>query len=254
MMVIATHCQLNIMSADISNVFLTAPCAEWVWSSCGKEFGNKHGATVVIKRALYGLKTSARSYHEHFADFLRMMGFTPTRADQDVWWKDGVDHDGYDFICTHVDDILIEAKNPSRYMSQIEQKFALRNIEYNPSYYLGSELKIKNGNKHVSCGKYITEALSIYQTKHGTIKKQNIPITPDSHPELDDSTPLNTDGIKRFQQTIGMCQWIITAGRFDIQYTTTSLRRFTTNPQQNHLKMAEQILGYLKSTKSEDIQ
>jgi Reverse transcriptase (RNA-dependent DNA polymerase) len=67
----AAHQGLDIMTGDIGNAFPTAPCAEKVWSKCGPEFGNKEGAIVTLQRALYGLKTASRSFHEFFGDTLR---------------------------------------------------------------------------------------------------------------------------------------------------------------------------------------
>eukprot|EP00957_Ditylum_brightwellii_P016840 1269541-Ditylum_brightwellii.AAC.1 len=51
------------------------------------------------------------------------MGFVPSRADQDLWLHRLDKHVGYDYIAMHVDDIIIFAKNPSKYMMHIEQHF-----------------------------------------------------------------------------------------------------------------------------------
>ena len=85
LLLLAKQQKLRFMTGDIGNAFCTAPCAEKIWSQCGPEFGHKQGMRVVLKRALYGLKTAARSFHEFFGDFLRTMGFKPSRADQDLW-------------------------------------------------------------------------------------------------------------------------------------------------------------------------
>ena len=74
MMLIAVKFGLGMMSGDIGNAFCTAPCAEKIWSTCGAEFGKREGAVVVLKRALYGLKTASASFHKFFGDFLRELG------------------------------------------------------------------------------------------------------------------------------------------------------------------------------------
>ena len=117
------------MTVDVANAFPTAPCQEKVWSQAGPEFKDKEGSIVKIKRALYGLATAARAYHEFFADLLRRMGFTPSRADEDLWVRKSEEYMGYDYIATHVDDLIIASKDPLKYISQIEQEFALQNIE-----------------------------------------------------------------------------------------------------------------------------
>jgi hypothetical protein len=67
------------------------------------------------------------------------------------------------------------------------------------------------------------------------------------HPELNNTPILNNNGHKKYQILIGMLNWIVTIGRLDVCYaTTSSLARFTTCPRERHLKRAKQVLGYLK--------
>lgn len=246
---VAVQNGLGIMTGDIANAFCTAPCAEKIWSVAGPEFGERKGSIVVLNRALYGLKTASRSFHEFFGDCLRRMGFLPTRADPDLWYKQSTDYKGYDYIATHVDDFIIAAKRPLEYMSQIEQEFLIRNKEDSPNYYLGNSYTRRGKDDrylHVSSKKYVAEVLDKYQTKYGSIKKESIPMSPNAHPELDNSPFLNEEGIRHFQHIIGVSQWLIITGRFDIQYATCSLSRFSISPREGHLSLARGIFGYLR--------
>jgi hypothetical protein len=85
-----------------------------------------------------------------------------------------------------------------------------------------------------------------YQDKHGCIKKENIPMSTGAHPELDNSDFLNMEGHAQYQHIIGTCQWLVVAGRFDINYAVSSLSRYAAAPRQGHLTMANKLLGYLK--------
>ena len=247
LMLVAAKTGLNIMAADIANAYVTAPCWEKIWTVAGPEFGDKQGSVIRINRALYGLATSGRAFHEFLADTLRRIGFEPTRADQDLWYKLSDDGTHYEYVATYVDDIIIAAKEPQKYMSVIEQEFKVRNIEDDPSYYLGNDLKkILGKYVHISSKTYINEVIRKYEKKHGQIKQQTAPMKDKVHPELDESTFLDEKGITHYQQIIGVCQWLIVAGRFDICYAVASLSRFSIAPRKNHLQMAEHILGYLK--------
>ena len=75
---------------------------------------------VVLKRALYVLKTASNSFHEFFGEFLVDLGFTPYREYQDLWLRKPDKYDGCDYIAPHVDNIIIAEKNPSKYMNEIE--------------------------------------------------------------------------------------------------------------------------------------
>ena len=130
----------------------------------------------------------------------------------------------------------------------IEQEFALRNIESEPSYYLGTSLKrIVDGRVMMNSENYIKESIRKYESKYNhTVKKQNIPMDTKAHPELDQSELLGIDEHKEFQHIIGLGQWIVLTGRIDITYAISSLARFASSPRKGHLEMARHVLGYLK--------
>ena len=95
------------------------------------------GAIVVLKRALYALNTSSNSFRDSFGEFIRDLGFITSITYQYLWMKKLEEYDGYDYITTHIDDIIILANNPSKYMNEIEQHLQVRAITNSPFYYLG---------------------------------------------------------------------------------------------------------------------
>jgi hypothetical protein len=82
--------------------------------------------------------------------------------------------------------------------------------------------------------------------KHEDIWKENVPMYPKEHLVLDDSPLLNTNGIKEYKHIIGVCQWLVVAGQFNINYTVSSLSRFAAAPCEGHLMLARKIFGYLR--------
>ena len=85
-MLVAAKAGLSLAACDIGNVFPTAPCMDKICSIAEPEFGNQEGSKVEIIRALYGLATSSRAFHESLDNCLRRMGFKPTCADPDLWY------------------------------------------------------------------------------------------------------------------------------------------------------------------------
>ena len=106
------------MAGESGNSFCTAPWAEKIWFTCGQEFGAQFGAIFVLKRALYGLKIASDSFHNFFGKFLRCIGFTSSREDQDLWMRKSNGYDGYDYIDSRIDAIIIAEKNPYKYMNE----------------------------------------------------------------------------------------------------------------------------------------
>ena len=248
--IIADHQNLEVMCGDIGNAFIQAYTKEKVYTRCGPEFGPRSGAIAILVRALYGLTTSANRYRTLFADFLRGMGFAPTRYDRDVWMRLRDTKDGYDYICTHVDDFKIVAKDPSIWMKRIESTFLVK--ESGPrDYYLGNNYKYHDGLDvwTYGCDTYSAEALRRVEAEFGILAKEKTPMPTkdeDSHPETDTSTLLGLDDHRKFQMLLGMIQWMVTIGRPDLCHAVTSLNRFGACPREFHLELAIRVFGYIK--------
>ena len=60
--------ELDVMTSDIQNAYLTAPCEEHIWTTLGPEFGTAQGQKALIIQALYGLKSAGGSFGRHLAD------------------------------------------------------------------------------------------------------------------------------------------------------------------------------------------
>jgi hypothetical protein len=62
---IAALNDLDILSCDISNAYLNAPCREKIWFVAGPKFGSRQGQVVKVVRALYGLKSSGAAWRNY---------------------------------------------------------------------------------------------------------------------------------------------------------------------------------------------
>ena len=125
---IAHRDKLKIVSGDVGNAFVTAPCLEKVYSRAGPEFGEQQDAVMILAKALYGLRSSSRAFRGHFADFLKSLGFRSCWYDRDVWMRLRDDHSGYDYLCTHVDDFKIVAADPDRWIEHIKAVFHIKSV------------------------------------------------------------------------------------------------------------------------------
>lgn len=134
------------------------------------------------------------------------MGFTSSRADQDVWLRPREDRSGYDYICTHVDDFTIAAKDPAHWMSLIQAQYVVKDIGP-PKYYLGNDYFTgSDGFCYVGSSTYVCEALRRIESKFGVLSKERTPAAPSDHPEQDTSPLLDADNHTVFQGLIGMAQ------------------------------------------------
>ena len=130
----------KILCGDIGNVFIQSKTNEKIFTRLGSEFWSRAGTIAIIYKALYGLTTSAERFRTLLADFIRSLGFTPSRYDRDVWLRSRDRGDGYDYICTHVDDFKIVARDAEMWMDKLKKAFLIKSNGPR-DYYLGNDYK-----------------------------------------------------------------------------------------------------------------
>jgi hypothetical protein len=69
----ATLNDLQILGCDVSNAYLNAPCREKIWVDAGPEFGSDEGKVMIVRKALYGLKSSGFSWKKTLTQNLEDM-------------------------------------------------------------------------------------------------------------------------------------------------------------------------------------
>ena len=246
--------ELNKMEAwctDIGNAYLEAYTEEKLFIIAGDEFGARKGHTLIIRKALYGLKSSGIRWWERFSDILRTLGFKPTRTENDIWIRDCGDH--YEYITRYVDDLTIVSRNPQEILRQLKENHKLKLKGNGPiDYHLGCNFfRDEDGVLCMSPKRYIERMIETYVRLFGTKPKTTYtsPLEKGDHPELDTSDELGMEDTKKYQSLIGALQWVITLGRFDIATAVMTLSSFRVAPRIGHLDRVKRIYGYLSKMK-----
>jgi hypothetical protein len=158
--------------SEIENAYVNAYTNELVYSKCGEEFGvNLEGKTLIVKKALHGLRTSSERWWSHFADTLRGLGFKNTRYDKDVWLRASKCGTHYEYVCTHSDDFMIAARNAQSIMNDIKATYDVKSGGP-PDDYLGNDFKRDaKGRWCFGCKRYIKEATARIEALFGTIPR-----------------------------------------------------------------------------------
>eukprot|EP00957_Ditylum_brightwellii_P009428 712357-Ditylum_brightwellii.AAC.1 len=79
-----------------------------------------------------------------------------------------------------------------------------------------------------------------------TLKGFNNPIDPHYHAEIDESDFVVGKDISKHRMMVGRINWLITLGRCDIYFPTTTLARHMMMPRQGHMHAMKHVLGYLR--------
>ena len=239
---------LELMTGDVGNAYLEACTKELVCFRAGPEFGPLAGHTLIIHKALYGLRSSGARFHEKFADTLHALGFTPSYADPDVWLRRA--GEVYEYLTIWVDDLLVALKQPQKFMDALQappHNYKLKGVG-TPKYHLGGDFfHDSDGTLCYGAQTYIKRLAATYTQLFGEPPATYLsPSLAKDHPELDTTESCLSQEVIQFQSLIGALQWTISLCRFDIAHAVMSLSRYKNSPLKGHLDRAKRIVGYLR--------
>jgi len=251
---------LDILSCDIANAYLNAPCTEKIWTVAGPEFGSDAGSVMIIKKAAYGLKSAGSSWAKTLAGTLSDLGFFPSRADPCIHMRrnsrDGEDY--WEWIVVYVDDLMAISHDPDAIMKGIAASYDLKDTVKPPERYLGANIgkwQLSDGREVwcMSGQDYVKNAVKLAKDlleqkgmtmTHG--KKSARPMPQNYRPELDISAVLSPKEAQEYQQFIGIARWAVELGRIDILYEVSLLSSHLAMPRKGHMEALMGIFAYLE--------
>ena len=160
---------LSLCAADVGNAYLEALTNEKLYIMAGPEFGELEGHTLIVHKALYGLRTSGARWAERLADSLRALGFISSYADPAIWMREQEDH--WEYVCVWVDDMLIMSKNTKSIITQLEKEYTLKGVGF-PKYYLGADMKKVESHENLflmGSTTYVKACITIYEQLFGAL-------------------------------------------------------------------------------------
>ena len=189
------------------------------------------------------------------------MNYESSLADPDVYLRAAVDETGfeyYEYVLTYVDDVLCLSKKPGRTIDGIKAKFKLKGDKAEPlTDYLGgvlSKMITADGTEcwTQSADKYLAE--SVKNVEAQLAEKGNklpskgcvAPLQSNYRPELDTSAELGVEGLRYYQELIGILRWGVELGRLDILLEVSLMSAYLASPREGHLEQVIHIFAYLK--------
>jgi hypothetical protein len=259
---IAALNDIDIMSCDLENAYLNAPCREKIWFEGGIECGEDQGKVCVIVRSLYGLKSAGAAFRSSLAQLLQDLRYTSSKADPDVWMRAAVRDDGheyYEMLFVYVDDILALSHRATDAIKEITEYFKAKEGSIKPpEIYLGADvstMQLPDGREvwTTSPKSYVKNSILMVERLleedgDGYTLKSNVknPFPTGYKPELDVTDELDGDLASRFMQLIGILRWAVEIGRIDIYLEVSLLSQYQANPRFGHLEAAYHIFAYMK--------
>jgi hypothetical protein len=216
----------------------------------GPEFGQLEGHYLIIVKALYSLCTSGLRWHECFADCLRNEGFSPCKAEPDIWMR--LNGDLYEYVATYVDNLCLGMLDPKSFTDNLQKKYNFKLKGTGPiDFHLGQSFsRNDDGEMEISVKCYVDKMIDTHVQLYGEKPRKALsPLEQINHLEMDDSPFLGQDKMQQFQSLIGAMQCAVSIGRLDIATAVMFLSRFHAMPRRGHLERAKRIYGYLQKMK-----
>ena len=257
---IAALNDLDVLACDIQNAYLCADCRERIWTRAGPEFGSEAGQPMLVKKALYGLRSSGAAFRALLAETLDKLGYKPSYADPDVWLRPAVKPDGfeyYELVLVYVDDVLSVSHDAKKTMLGIKDDFKLKDDKIaEPEVYLGAtiaKMQLDDGKWcwTMSPEQYVKAAVAnveerLAKSGRRLPGKAVTPFSCNYAPWLETTAELKADGVQYFQELIGVLRWAVEIGRVDILLEVSLLSSHLALPREGHLEQALHIFAYLK--------
>jgi hypothetical protein len=259
-LLLASLNELEVLACDIQNAYLTADCREKIYIIAGPEFGSEEGSIMVIRKALYGLKSSGAAFRAHLAETLYDLSYLPSKADPDVWIRPALKENGfeyYEMTLVYVDDIMCISHDPKATMMGIQATFKLKDDKIEkPENYLGAQImqKVIDGREcwAMTSEQYVKAAIAnveatLNERGQRLPSKATTPMQANYRPELDTSAELKLEGMRYYQELIGVLRWAIELGRIDIAMEVSMLSTHLALPREGHLQQVYHVFAFLKN-------
>ena len=255
---------LELFQADVGSAYLEALTGEKICFIAGEEFeffGMK-GHTLILHKALYGLRSSGKCWHSHFSATLRSEGFVPSLADPDVWMRQDLKAGLWEYICVYVDDLALAMLDPKSFIIKLKALPEEGGHGYQIkgdgplSFHLGCDyVRDRDGTLRAEPKKYIAKMLETYERLYNAPPKHySCPLEKQDHPELDTSPLLEPEQVSEYLSLMGQLQWLISLGRFDVSSAVAALSTFRSQPREGHLERAKRVVGYVAKFKHAALQ
>ena len=248
----AQHNHWTIQAGDVSTAFLHAPAATdnlYMWPP-PELYPSGHNTTTVWKlnKAIYGLRSSPKSWQDHFAQVLQQLGLTRLTSEPNVYRN----KEQTMFVMVHVDDLLFlgQPQEVNKTFQEIQKHVLLRPTGTlgvgQTIQFLGRDIYNKGDHFELSLKpEYITALLK--ETKMETSNPAATPGTATLKQTTNDEAPLDKQEHADYRRAVGKLQRL-TYTRPDFSFSTKELARDLQQPTQQSLRKLKHLLRYLRGT------
>ncbi|RVX22605.1 Retrovirus-related Pol polyprotein from transposon TNT 1-94 [Vitis vinifera] len=247
----AAMCSWPLYQLDIKNAFLHGDLAEEVYMEQPPGFvaQGESGLVCRLRRSLYGLKQSPRTWFNRFSSVVQEFGMLRSTADHSVFYH----HNSLGqciYLVVYVDDIVITGSDQDdiqKLKQHLFTHFQTKDLG-KLKYFLGIEIAQSSSGVVLSQRKYALDILE--ETGMLDCKPIDTPMDPNVKLVPGQGEPLGDPG--RYRRLVGKLNYL-TITRPDISFPVSVVSQFLQSPCDSHWDAVIRILRYIKSTPGQGV-
>jgi hypothetical protein len=239
-----------IQQLDIKLAFLNSIIQAIVYCEQprGHEVGNRKSKVLRLKRSLYGLRTSPKSWSDTYDTVLKKLGFTRIPSEPCLYVR--VINNVVTILGSFVDDTLYFSTDPTvaiQLKKDIQKHFDISDIGQ-ASWCLGMQVQQTDIAISIDQKPYIRDLAQSYSAELRTLRgKTHVPAPTSVKLRSSTATDELTDNTA-YRRLIGSLMYIAVATRPDIMHAISILSRYLTMPSKDHWRAGLRVLAYLSNT------
>jgi hypothetical protein len=211
--------KVKLWLTDIGNAYLEAYTTEIVITETELESGKHYGNLLAVKKAPYGLLSSAKSQCHCLSDCLKELVIFDQRTLKACSWMKPSDIDTFEYTIVYNDDLVIVMKDPRSWITKLENNLILK-LKENCHLDFNLSFDCKQAVDDTLCMtlKNVQSPFDRYVGMVGEYKKKNVqsPFDKDAQPELDKPDSIDADCITKHQSLVCQAQLTVFLRRSDI--------------------------------------
>ena len=201
-----------------------------------------------LNKSLYGLKQSGNLWNNLLHDFLIQMAFKQSMVDHCVYTK--FKDKNKVIIIIFVDDIIIAANNDfvmKDIKAMLCNKFRMKDLNV-LNYFLGIEFECHDDSISMNQTNYFNKILEKFNMSDCKTKSGPCELSLNTDMINVNSESLSNESHRVYRGIVGSLIYAMIGTRPDLCFIVAKLSQYLSSPTEYHLKLAKQVLRYIKGT------
>ncbi|CAH2103986.1 unnamed protein product [Euphydryas editha] len=247
LLALSVQLDLKMNHLDVPTAFLNGFLKETVYMEIPEcsEFNNCKNKVLRLKRAIYGLKQSARAWYIRVEDCLLKLGYKKSDYEPCLFVKS--DKNTKVYVALFVDDFFVfyNCKNAYKVLiNKLVEKFRIKDLGQ-LKQCLGMNINVYKDSITVDQKQYIETILKRFNMSDCSSCDTPMEINLKMEKDINN----NSDKKYPYQQLIGSLMYLSVLTRPDITFSVSFLSQYNNCFNERHWKHLKRLLKYLKGTK-----